>query len=665
MLLSDDNDLQWTWCNDEETQGVLPKLQEFRGRGTVSILEYETGNGVCAINALENLPNARAIVLRDKITLSSKMNYYKNAMIAGVFDRIKARENTQKTLEKYMRAGRQFDIIFCNCGRRFARALLAPGGLICYVKKNGPAIVEFETSPAASQTKTVLINGVDYTVYNHEFVKSKTNFDKIRSYSHLTELEREAYFWKKMAAADIIQVLAHHHTSCGGFLPLNCSSMRHVLMTRDVENLNVNIKRENRSIDFITNLDGYNFGLTTLVPLNNITLPAIIYCPCEQPRLENYVEYIHFNRYVYVRKDLNESFAATVSYCLDGNKLSLDNLIHLAIMVKNAGPGFRDILTENLKFIDEWTILDTGSTDETLDIIREVMPFDRGNLYCEPFINFRDSRNRCLELAGTDCAYIIMLDDTYVLRGKIIEFLRETRTDQEFSSFSIFIEDGFLQYQSNRVLKSCYNLRYIYRMHEIIEINHSGGIPHEFGYIEDFKSEYMFERSSSRKDYDLDILLSDLEDDPENPRTLYYLAETLYFRREFTSAFIYYEKRSRITKRSFQPEIQDCLFKMGLIAKEVLNDWEQAEFYFMKSYEFNKEKYEGLAMIAEHYYELGDPRAWKLFKECFDHGIPNESKHTFSRYMTIYNQLVPSRMREYLEKFGPGIHPENEKHCIT
>ena len=70
------------------------------------------------------------------------------------------------------------------------------------------------------------------------------------------------------------------------------------------------------------------------------------------------------------------------------------------MIVKNAGDSFENILNQNLNIIDRWTILDTGSTDNTIDIIKKVLVGKKkGELFEEPFINFRDSRNRCLDLA--------------------------------------------------------------------------------------------------------------------------------------------------------------------------------------------------------------------------------------------------------------------------
>ena len=46
-------------------------------------------------------------------------------------------------------------------------------------------------------------------------------------------------------------------------------------------------------------------------------------------------------------------------------------ILELCMIVKNSGEVLRKCLKENRDWIDYWTILDTGSTDNTIDIIKE------------------------------------------------------------------------------------------------------------------------------------------------------------------------------------------------------------------------------------------------------------------------------------------------------
>jgi hypothetical protein len=73
-------------------------------------------------------------------------------------------------------------------------------------------------------------------------------------------------------------------------------------------------------------------------------------------------------------------------YFKDGNFM-YDNLICLAMIVKDAGPQFKEVLLSNLPFFDRWCILDTGSADGTQETIKRVLKNKKGKLYEEQFVD--------------------------------------------------------------------------------------------------------------------------------------------------------------------------------------------------------------------------------------------------------------------------------------
>ena len=138
--------------------------------------------------------------------------------------------------------------------------------------------------------------------------------------------------------------------------------------------------------------------------------------------LESDINYIEADIIISPYKKLNQAVQFNKKYISFNEKsykiynkynlTNFDNLVCLAMIVKDAGPNFENILTENLNYIDQWCILDTGSTDGTQETINRVLSGKKGKLHHQPFTNFRDSRNHCLDLAGESCKFILMLDDT-------------------------------------------------------------------------------------------------------------------------------------------------------------------------------------------------------------------------------------------------------------
>lgn len=332
----------------------------------------------------------------------------------------------------------------------------------------------------------------------------------------------------------------------------------------------------------------------------------------------------------------------------DTKILCYDNLINLCIMVKNAGDDFRRILTENLPFIDRWTILDTGSTDNTIQIINEVLSSKPGSLYCESFINFRDSRNRLFELAGEQCVFNIMLDDTYVLKGNVREFLSLVRSDNFADSFSPYIKTeplpGFppiplsILYSSNRITRSDRKLKYQYVIHEIVENNKNVLIPMEHCYIVDYASPYMNCRTTDRKKNDLELLFKEYEENPSDPRQSYYIAETYLCMNDWNNAFKYYTKRLEYSG-GYDEERFDSLYKSGVICNETFNDWERAQNFFLQSYLMMPSRSEGLFMIGNYYIKSNKHLAYTFLRMANEVGYPKTQNMNIKLW--IHEKYVP------------------------
>lgn len=225
-------------------------------------------------------------------------------------------------------------------------------------------------------------------------------------------------------------------------------------------------------------------------------------------------------------------------------------LLELVMIVKNSGEVLRKCLQGIKPYIDHWTILDTGSVDNTMDIIREEMSGINGNLYQESFVDFSTTRNRSLELSSKKCKYTIILDDSYVLHGG--DMLRKLLKKSDKSSYSIKIgnlNNNILSsyYYSLRIIKSSENLRYRSRVHEYI---YSPDITEHIKsyniFIDDLPDSEHGVRSRNRFRRDIDLLLQEDKDDPRNPRTLMYLAKTYTLLKEYEKAIEYYTKMKEL-----------------------------------------------------------------------------------------------------------------------
>jgi len=512
----------------------------------------------------------------------------------------------------------------------------------------------------------ITIDQKDFMINENEFIQIKhdkfTNLilrDKVGYFERIISLLIELY-----QTFNFQNALFFEQTH-GGFIPINCSSnISNLLIINDNNTQHYKNIEESLVLNKINNIN--NIKLTHTLLVNQIlndkfivfsekheSINKDILTNCNHILLTtlclNFVKYGYTNiyqlsntdLYLYIPNELIDIFNKEFFYYINEDKLNYDNLNHLCIMVKNAGPQFEQMLLDNLPFFDRWTILDTGSTDNTIEIINRVLKGKKkGELYQEPFINFRDSRNRCLELAGTSCKFITMLDDTYVIKGDLTKFLNEIRGDQLSSSFTIFIESEDTLYGSNRIIKSKSGLKYIHKIHEVIcdKNNINIVIPKEVANIDDRRFDYMEKRTMERKQLDLKLLFEEVEENPHDPRAYYYLAQTYNLLEDYEKAFYYFNKRAEFTNSGFVQERVDAIFESARIANFKLNKpWPECEELYNKCYKTDESRPEALYFIGIHYY-LDDnyEKAFGYLKKAFEIGFPLHCQYSLKPTLSFH-----------------------------
>jgi predicted O-methyltransferase YrrM len=529
----------------------------------------------------------------------------------------------------------------------------------------------------------ILINNQKYKLNENEYTKiHHYEYNNLRLYNELGLHERLIGLIKKCKQVfskktDEKYYFASFNTRHGGFIPINVSNdFDSIYLLNTTEQNSKNIIENKNGIKNIYEIDNYNeiykscknFVIYTeqydekIYDLINNCNWILITKVCDLSTIcaERY-SLSNTDYYIHVNEKLAANFRNIFYYYIsDRSKiLNFDNLINLCIMVKNGGPQFEQMLIDNLPIIDKWTILDTGSSDETINIIQNVLIGKKeGTLYQEPFINFRDSRNRLLELAGTECKYILMLDDTYVVKGNLRNFLTEVRSDQYSNSFTLFIHSDDTKYGSNRIIRSDSGLKYIHKIHEVItdKDNINVVIPEHASYIEDRRFDYMEKRTMERKQLDLKLLYEEVEDNPNDPRAYYYLAQTYNNLKDYENTFKFFMKRASFTNSGFIQERVDSLFEAARTANFKLNrPWEECMALYEQCYKVDESRPESLYFIGIHYYLEGDyKKAFPYFKKGFQIGFPAHCQYS----------LKPTLSFHFLPKFLTKICYQLEEYKL-
>ena len=527
----------------------------------------------------------------------------------------------------------------------------------------------------------VLINNEEFDVNTDEFGKVVCEkFCNLNIISNLGYFERIISLITELSKTLEIKHGIFIDPDHGGFIPIKCStylSEINIIDSSINQNISKNMNRLSISNIFFNTINNINPRYKELRSI----IPTLLYAanfekidyefikkfkPIMLTTLnENWRKHTYNNNvynisntnlYLYIPENYSQQFIINFHYFIPKNTriLNYDNLIHLCIMVKNGGDEFEQMLIDNYDNIDRWTILDTGSTDNTINSINKILVGKKkGKLYQEPFINFRDSRNRCLDLAGTDCKYNLMLDDTYITDNKLRIFLNEVRGDQNADSFSIFVKSDDVEYLSNRITKVSKKLRYIYTMHEIIQDkdNMNVGVPLQACHIFDRSTAFMKNRSDERKDYDLKCLFEMIIEYPDEPRHIFYIAQSYKMMKQYKLAAEYYYKRAFHIVDGFDQEKMDALFEYTRISQiELKMDWDKCEKMYKKCSEWQPTRPEGDYMIGIHYYTIGDKKtAFEYLKKAHKIGFPYHQQYSLKPTLSFL--FIPYYMADLCYEF--------------
>lgn len=275
-----------------------------------------------------------------------------------------------------------------------------------------------------------------------------------------------------------------------------------------------------------------------------------------------------------------------------------------ALMVKNEEKRICITLESVKHIIDGIILYDTGSNDNTIDVVKEFAKNNNLglNLLRGEFEDFATSRNKMLEFADY-CSYdyILLLDsnDEYKCQSSvnIKELLADKTKDCLYVNQQWYIGHGnVVSYYNIRIIKPHKGFRYIGSVHEYIQVPDNAMIDRLQDVIlyqdrikdNDGKSETRWRR-------DLHALKKDLALNPNNTRTQFYLAQTYDCLNNKDKAMTLYKQRSK-TKDGFFEERFQAMMRCGDMEYE---EDEQVKWY-LKSFQII-ERAEPLVKIARIY----------------------------------------------------------------
>lgn len=323
------------------------------------------------------------------------------------------------------------------------------------------------------------------------------------------------------------------------------------------------------------------------------------------------------------------------------------------MIVKNESKIITRLLESVLPYIDSYCICDTGSTDETPEVIETFFcsqtPPIPGTIVYEPFRDFEYNRSFALKACeGRDlCDYVLLLDADMIfwtsLSSKELHDLLE-RSERDY----YFIMQGSptFFYKNVRVVRN--NCGICYK-----------GVTHEYVCVPDgFSSHLLDPRKVFIKDIgdggckhdkyerDIRLLTKGLEEKPDDQRYTFYLANSYYCIQKYDEAIPLYLKRSQLG--GFGEEIWYSLFRMGECYRHK-GDTANAVYWYLNAYQCSDYRVENLYEVVKLYREKGDNRLAKLYYDVAKR-ICEEKRH--DEHLFLQRDIYDFRLDYEKSVFG-------------
>src|SRR5262249_14592589 len=223
--------------------------------------------------------------------------------------------------------------------------------------------------------------------------------------------------------------------------------------------------------------------------------------------------------------------------------------IALCVIARNEEQFIADCLDSARPFVDEIILVDTGSTDRTVELGLE----HGARVVSFPWINdFSAARNAAIEAATTD--WILMLDADERLTPESGPVLHQTarRAPDSAYSFCLQVENQLGQGQRSnahfvtRFFRRHADLRFVGAIHE--ELTHlATSTVGQVLYLQEARILHLGYEPSlyaarNKDERNMRLLLGDLEHQPDSARLLYYVAQQHCSQQRYKDAIPYFER---------------------------------------------------------------------------------------------------------------------------
>jgi hypothetical protein len=296
--------------------------------------------------------------------------------------------------------------------------------------------------------------------------------------------------------------------------------------------------------------------------------------------------------------------------------------ICLNMIVKDEAPVIARCLDSVKPWIDRWTIVDTGSSDATMDIIRETMRGVPGELHQRPWRNFGHNRNEALDLARDKADYLFFIDADELLAaapGAKWPPLHEP-------AYSLEARYAELSYDRVSLVSTRLPWKWVGVLHEYLEPGVPVAQPRVPGFWIDVRAEGARSKDPAKFAKDAAILAEAVAKEPGNARYVFYLAQSYRDAGDLRGAKEWYGKRASMG--GWDEEVWYSLFQFAKMSEILGDEIAQVTSAYLKAHEARPSRAEPLVHLARYFRSRLEWNNAYLFASTA-HALPKTSDRLF------------------------------------
>ncbi len=336
-------------------------------------------------------------------------------------------------------------------------------------------------------------------------------------------------------------------------------------------------------------------------------------------------------------------------------------MLSLCMIVKNEAENLNKYFLQIKDLFDELIIVDTGSTDNTIEIAKKIT---NKSFSIDWNDNFSEAKNYAIGKAQGE--WILFLDADELITKEDIEKIKEAIKTDEVDAFRLnvinylnqkttgaiinrtlpFNHPFFIQFKLARLFRNKEEYKYKYRIHELIEdsIEENKGTIKELDvYIHHFGT---LNIKSNKESYYEKLVLDQLEELPNDKRALYYAGKFFLGQKKFDESIALFEKITKI-----DPVYKNIHAKIGQ-AYFAKNNLTKAIEHYKKSLELVSDNDQKAQLVNQLAFLFHKNKQNYLAKHLLETFLKQEDLNVTARKLLEFNL---KNLTEHLNK-TPNNH---------